>query len=70
MLGRYPDFLTDFDTPDSTRDGYTTRFIYICTKPDGTDAVDMSENEAVALADEYENTLRSIIMNCEKTGDW
>lgn len=70
MLGKYPDFLSNFDTPESKHDGYTTRFIYICNKPDGTEAVDMNEDEAMALADEYEEKFAPIIKNCESTGDW
>ncbi|MBO5435066.1 hypothetical protein J6A31_04515 [bacterium] len=70
MLGKYPDFLSEFETPNAIRDGYTTRFIYICTKPDGTDAIDMSEADAKALADEYENKFSSVIDKCESTGDW
>ena len=70
MLGKYPSFLSQYNTPDAIRDGYTTKFIYLCHKQDGTPAENMTKTEAEALVAAYESQYASIIKTCEDTGDW
>ena len=70
LHGRYPEFLKRFDTADAARDGYSTKFWFLCKKEDGTDAAGMTLKEAKDLASKYEGKYWKILEFCEISGNW
>ena len=69
-LGCYPDFLANFGTPDKIRDGYTTKFWYICEDENGNEYANLSEDEANKVATMLEEKYSAMIETCEDTGNW
>jgi hypothetical protein len=70
LLGCYPSFLAGYNTPDAIRDGFTTKFWYICNKPEGTYAEDLTKDEAEKLVSEYTEKYETILTQCEDSGNW
>ncbi|MBQ1187920.1 MAG: hypothetical protein IIX62_02400 [Peptococcaceae bacterium] len=68
--GKYPDFLKSFDTEDAARNGHSTNFWFLCKQMNGEDAVLLTREEAMRLADTYEAKYREIISYCETSGNW
>lgn len=63
-LRKYPDFLSDFDSPKSIRDGFTTKF-YLLVKDD-IETKEMADK----LCKEYNEQYSKMIDECEDTGNW
>lgn len=62
MLGKYPDFLVQYET--SAKDGFSTKFAYL------TDYTMLEKSVAEAKCEELEKRYTHILRECENSGDW
>ncbi len=69
-LGCYPPFLSHYNTPDAIRDGYTTKFWYLCVNKDGQAIENLTKSEAEDLLTAYSTKYDNIIEQCEESGNW